>query len=149
MRTTSDETGPTRTEPRRPDRRGLRRRTEARAGRALRVAGDALHVRRAFGEPVRHGDVTIVPVAAVMGGSGAGWGTGEAVGGPGGHDNTGSGGGGGFGVRVRPLGVYVVRGDQVRWEPALDLARVIAGAQAVAAVVALAVAFGRRRRRHR
>ncbi|ROS77238.1 hypothetical protein [Cellulomonas sp. PhB143] len=58
-------------------------------------------------------------------------------------------GGGGFGVRVKALGVYSIgpSGD-VRWQPALDLNRVVLGGQAVAAVAALALgwAVGRRRR---
>lgn len=116
----------------------------SRASRPLRAAADALHVRRAFGSPVEQDGVTLVPVAAVWGGAGSGWGSGEI----GGQDTrTGDGGGGGFGVRVRPLGVYAVSGSRVQWQPTLDLGRVIAGGQAVVAVVALAVAFGRRRRR--
>lgn len=94
---------------------------------------------------MQHGDVTLVPVASVMGGSGAGTGGGEA--GREAGERTGYGSGGGFGVRVRPLGVYVVRDGRVDWQPALDLGRVIAGGQVLAGVIALAVAFGRRRRR--
>ena len=44
-----------------------------------------------------------------------------------------TGGGGGFGVRARPVGAYVIRGEQVDWEPAFDLNRVILGGQVVAA----------------
>ncbi|BDZ43812.1 hypothetical protein GCM10025865_31110 [Paraoerskovia sediminicola] len=61
----------------------------------------------------------------------------------------GGGGGGGYGLRVKALGVYAISptGD-VRWQPALDLNRVLVGGQAVAAVAAVALgwALGRRRR---
>ncbi len=61
----------------------------------------------------------------------------------------GSGGGGGFGVQVRPLGVYVVDDEGVRWQPALDLNRVILGGQAVAVVLGVTLAWAARRRRRR
>lgn len=147
-------------------------RPTGRAGRGARLitraAGDALHVRRAFGEPVRHGEVTLVPVAAVSGGSGSGWGDGEGSGevgletaegqspdaGPGGRfrpagssAGQGSGGGGGFGVRVRPVGAYVVRDASVTWVPAIDVSRVLLGGLMVWAVSALALTRVLRRRR--
>lgn len=121
------------------------------SGRVIRVAGDALNVRRVFGEPVVGDGVTLVPVAKVMGGSGSGYGSGELGGGTSAAqtrgEGTGSGGGGGFAVRVKPVGVYVVRGAEVRWQPALDLNRVILGGQVVGAVVAVALACVLRRRR--
>ncbi|MDF9876732.1 hypothetical protein [Cellulosimicrobium cellulans] len=63
----------------------------------------------------------------------------------------GSGGGGGFGVRVVAKGVYVVDDQGVRWQPALDLNRVILGGQALGAVVAFsaALAWGLSRLRRR
>ncbi|WP_220458029.1 MULTISPECIES: spore germination protein GerW family protein [unclassified Actinotalea] len=129
-------------------RRGLRGRTDT----AVRVAGDALHVRRVFGEPVQQDGVTLVPVALVTGAAGSGWGTGELGGGASTDargEGTGAGGGGGFGVRARPVGVYVVRGSDVSWEPALDLGRVIVVGQVVTGVAALALAWAlRARRRH-
>lgn len=41
----------------------------------------------------------------------------------------------GFGVIARPAGAYVIRGDQVRWQPAVDVNRIFAGALALAAFV--------------
>lgn len=118
---------------------------------ATRAANDAMHVRRAFGEPIVREGVTIVPVARVTGGAGEGRWSGRLDGtGPGERAQgagSGSGAGGGFGVRVRPLGVYVVDGSQVRWEPAFDLARAILGGQVLVAVIALTVAWVRRKRR--
>lgn len=60
---------------------GRKGRRERMAGRRralpVRVARDLLTVRRVFGEPIHQGDVTLVPVARVMGGSGYGDGDGE------------------------------------------------------------------------
>lgn len=73
-------------------------------------------VTRVFGEPVERNGLTVIPAALVAGGGGGG----------GGHDDKGQEGqGGGFGVAARPAGVYVIRGDQVRWQPAVDANRVI------------------------
>ncbi|MCA5894929.1 hypothetical protein LEP48_16470 [Isoptericola sp. NEAU-Y5] len=60
----------------------------------------------------------------------------------------GGGGGGGYGVRVKPLGVIVVSPEGARFQPVLDLNRVILGGQAVGVAIALALgwAIGRRRR---
>src|SRR5665811_110315 len=61
--------------------RGRTGRRERMAGRRralpVRVARDLLTVRRVFGEPIQQGDVTLVQVARVMGGSGYGDGDGE------------------------------------------------------------------------
>lgn len=82
------------------------------------------------------------------GGSTSDPGSGNAGGEAGGE---GSGGGGGFGVRVVAKGVYVVDDAGVRWQPALDLNRVILGGQALGAVVAFsaALAWGLSRLRRR
>jgi uncharacterized spore protein YtfJ len=82
------------------------------------VAGaqDALTVRRVYGDPVERDGITLIPAAAVRGGGGGG----------GGQDTEGAGGGGsGFGLDARPVGAFVVKDGTVRWEPALDLNRVI------------------------
>ncbi|WP_166848728.1 hypothetical protein [Isoptericola sp. BMS4] len=61
---------------------------------------------------------------------------------------SGGGGGGGYGLRVKPIGVFVVSAEGTRWQPVLDLNKVILGGQAVgiAAALALGWALGRRRR---
>ena len=138
--------------------KGRRGRRERMAGRRralpVRVARDLLTVRRVFGEPIHQGDVTLVPVARVMGGSGYGDGEGEGDGEwrkPTSGDETGtgsgSGSGGGFGVNVTPVGVYVVRGTDVTWQPAMDLNRTILGGQIVGALALLLIARAMRRRR--
>ena len=92
----------------------------------LSQARDAITVKRVFGEPIERDGVTVIPVARVGGGGGGGAGkNGE--------------GGVGFGLGATPAGVYVIKGDTVRWEPALDLNRVILGGQLVAIVLFMVV----------
>ena len=98
----------------------------------LAQARDTLTVKRVFGEPIENNGVTVIPVATVMGGAGGG--SGSAPEGDGG-----SGAGGGFGLRASPAGVYVIKGDTVTWQPALDLNRVILGGQIVAVVLFLTI----------
>ena len=43
--------------------------------------------------------------------------------------------GGGFGLWATPAGVYVIKGETVTWQPALNLNRVILGGQIVAIVL--------------
>ena len=81
---------------------------------------DAITVKKVFGEPYVKNGLTVIPAAKVMGGGGGG--TGE---GPGGE---GQGSGTGFGLAAKPVGAYVIRGDEVRWQPAIDVNRIIAGA---------------------
>ena len=96
----------------------------------LEHARDALTVRRVFGDPIEKEGVLIVPVARVMGGAGSG--SGEE------GDGGGRGGGGGWGGVAAPAGVYVIDGQDVRWQPAVDVNRVVLGGQ-VAFVVGLLV----------
>ena len=100
---------------------------------------DAITVKRVFGDPVHKNGVTVIPAATVMGGGGGGEGEGESPDGEG----TGRGSGSGFGLLARPAGAYVIRGDQVQWQPAVDVNRIIAGAFAIAA---LALVVSRRSR---
>jgi uncharacterized spore protein YtfJ len=97
-------------------------------------ARDAMTVKRVFGDPVERNGVTVIPVARVRGGAGGGSSPSPSDGG-----GEGAGGGVGFGLSASPAGVYVIRGDNVRWEPALDLNRVILGGQIVAIVLFLAI----------
>ncbi|SEE62672.1 spore germination protein GerW family protein [Ruania alba] len=104
---------------------------------------EALTVRRVFGEAYTVGETTVIPVARVIGGSGMGFGSGsgrDPHGSSGEPNAEGSGGGGGVGMCAWPSGSYVVRGDEVTWKPAFDLNLAVAGAQALAGVVAVSVA---------
>lgn len=100
---------------------------------------DNLTVGRVFGEPIRQGDILIVPVARIRGGAGAGGGTGATSG------ESGSGGGGGF--DAQPAGVFVVKEGSVSWQPAVDVTRIVVGGQLVGIVVALVIRSILRRRR--
>ena len=108
----------------------------------MRQTRDALTVTKLFGEPVERDGVTVIPVAVVRGGGGGGHGEGPGPEGVG----TGSGSGGGFGIAAKPAGVYVIEGDTVRWRPAVDVNRIVLGAQVVM-IVALVVLRGVVRRR--
>lgn len=100
-------------------------------------ARDALTVKRVFGDPFEKDGITIIPAARVSGGAGGGAGEGPA--GDGDGDGMGKGSGGGFGLSARPAGAYVIRGDRVRWQPAVDVNKVIMGAQLVAVAALLTV----------
>ena len=99
---------------------------------------DAMNVKRVFGDPVVRNGVTVIPVANVMGGGGGG--SGEMVhdeaAGPG-ADRPVGGSGGGFGVRATPAGVYVVKGEDIRWVPAVDATRIALMGQLVVIVLLL------------
>jgi uncharacterized spore protein YtfJ len=108
------------------------------AEKILARAAENLSVRRAFGTAYEKDGMLIIPVALVAGGGGGGAGTAPISGsdsadrpdGPpepaaAGHDAAAqdpgrTGAGGGFGGLVLPSGAYVVKGDQVRWVPAVD-----------------------------
>ena len=103
----------------------------------LARAADNLSVRRAFGNAYEKEGMLIIPVAIVAGGGGGGTKrnrNGNPAAGPGnpaeeaaeGHEITSqdpglTDAGGGFGGLVLPSGAYVVKGDQVRWVPAVDV----------------------------
>jgi uncharacterized spore protein YtfJ len=111
-------------------------------------AKDTLTVQRVFGDPYERNGITVIPAASVRGGGGGGKGEGArgegADGGTG--TGTGSGSGGGFGMTAKPAGVYVIKGNDVRWQPAVDLNRIILGGQVVAIVAFLVLRSIFRRR---
>src|SRR3954447_290836 len=75
----------------------------------LGTAGEALTVRRVFGDPYERDGVTVIPAAAVRGAGGGG----------GGKDERGQeGDGGGFLLTARPAGAYVLKDGEVSWQPA-------------------------------
>lgn len=85
-----------------------------RISQVIEQARDVITVRRVFGEPIERDGTVVVPAAAVAGGAGGGGGTDE-------KGNVG--GGTGFGVRARPVGAFVIRDGNVRWEPVIDRER--------------------------
>jgi hypothetical protein len=91
---------------------------------------EMLKQRRVFTEPIKLDGVTLIAAMAVRVGS----------------DPR------GYGGTVRPAGIYFVRGDNVTWRPAVDVNRIVLGAQIVAitALITRAVlGFLSRRRRFR
>jgi uncharacterized spore protein YtfJ len=105
-------------------------------------ARDIVTARRVYGDPYEKNGLTVIPAASVRGGAGGG--TGQ-------HGDEDSGGGGGFGVLARPVGAWVIRGDEAKWEPAVDVTRIVLGGQIVALTALLVVGrvLGRSERRHR
>lgn len=103
----------------------------------LAKVADNLSVRRAFGVAYERDGMLIIPVAIVAGGGGGGTAyneRGRPAGGPAGslgedvtardmtpQDSARTEAGGGFGGLVLPSGAYVVKGDHVRWVPAVDV----------------------------
>jgi uncharacterized spore protein YtfJ len=96
-------------------------------------AKDLITVRQVFGDPIEKEGVTVIPAAYVRGGGGGGGGTSDAD----------SGSGLGFGISSRPSGSFVIRGDQVEWQPAVDVTRIV---QTFAAVLIVFLVFKRRRK---
>jgi uncharacterized spore protein YtfJ len=98
-------------------------------------ARDAITVKRVYGDPYERDGVTVIPAAAVGGGGGGGSGErpeeGETA------------GGAGFGLGARPVGAYVIENGSVRWEPAVDVSRIVL--QALIALVLAALLLGIRR----
>ena len=104
--------------------------------------GEPLTVRRVFGDAYEREGVTVVPVAIVRGGGGGGGG------GSGRDGKEQEGEGGGFAVSARPAGAYVISDGKVRWVPALDVNRIVAGGQllGLAAILLLRLIVKRRAR---
>jgi len=107
------------------------------AGNLLQKASDNFSVRRAFGAAYEKDGTLIIPVALVAGGGGGGRSR-TAASAPAATDQEATDQdatdqdvtaqdsrradvGGGMGGMVLPAGVYVVKGDQVRWVPAVDV----------------------------
>ena len=119
----------------------------------LARTSDDISVRRSFGTAYEKDGVLIIPVAIVAGGGGGGTSRnrrGNAAASPdNAHDATAqdsvlTDAGGGFGGIVLPSGAYVVKGDQVRWVPAVDVT--IVALASLTLVRVLARAWTRRRR---
>jgi uncharacterized spore protein YtfJ len=130
-------------------------------------ASENLSVRRAFGAAYEKDGMLIIPVAMVAGGGGGGTSrsrsgnpatppdasaepdatpqdAGPAAAGPAAAGLADA--GGGFGGLVMPTGAYVVKGDQVRWVPAVDVTLVVLASLSLARV--LARVWSRRRGNH-
>jgi uncharacterized spore protein YtfJ len=107
----------------------------------IREVVDSAQAGRVFGTPIQQDGVVVLPVATVRGGGGGGSGQAEK-----GHEGSGS--GGGMGVSAKPLGVFVVKNGKVRWQPAVDINKVILGGQIVAITALVTRVLLRSRHRH-
>jgi uncharacterized spore protein YtfJ len=130
----------------------------------LAKAADNLSVRRAFGTAYEKEGMLIIPVAIVAGGGGGGAKRsrhGNPAAGPGSPAGEAAAGdeitsqdsgltdaGGGFGGLVLPSGAYVVKGDQVRWVPAVDVTIAVLASLSLMRMLARAWT-GQRGHRHR
>ncbi len=106
--------------------------------------GDRLSAQVAYGEPVQVEGVTVIPVARVMLGFGAGGGVGESVLSGNGEDAAAPvGGGGGGGGLVQPLGFIEIDSTGARWVP-LEPSRAELAIRALM-LAAVLLPFGSRR----
>ena len=94
-------------------------------------ARDAITVKRVYGEPYEKNGVTVIPAAKVQGGAGGGGGAGP--------QGQGEGSGSGFGMAARPIGAFLIRGDEITWRPAVDVNRIVLGGQIVAIAALLTI----------
>lgn len=91
-----------------------------------------------FGEPIKEGGITIIPVASIstMGGGGAGEGeppkSGEA------GKMKGKGFGMGYGKKARPVGYIKIENNQVKFVPITDWQKLV---PTVAAVIGISLIF--------
>ena len=101
----------------------------------LALIKDAMTVRRAFGDVYEIDGFTIIPVAAVSGGGGGGA---RKEGGPT-DPSRAPGLGLGFRAVVRPVGIVVVKDGKVRWQPTVDVMRIVLCGQLLVAVAIVAM----------
>ncbi|MFC4857690.1 spore germination protein GerW family protein [Actinophytocola glycyrrhizae] len=90
-------------------------------------ARNSVEAKMVYAEPVERDGLTVIPAARVSAGGGGG----------NGRDKNGQEGeGAGLGLSARPVGAYVIADGKLRWEPAIDVNRMVAvgGAIVVAAL---------------
>src|ERR671919_1708563 len=114
-----------------PESGATRRGATMEVQEVLTQARDAMSVKRVFGEPYEKNGVTVIPAARVQGGAGGGGGEGP--------EGQGKGSGSGFGLSARPVGAFVIRGEEITWRPAVDVNRMVLGTQVVAIVALLTI----------
>ena len=112
-----------------------------------------LSVGRAFGTAYEKDGLLVIPVALVAGGGGGALSPEDqgrrpaSAAAP--DSTTRSGSGGGFGGLVLPIGAYVVKDDQVRWVPAVNVTVIVLASLSLLRVLARLWTRDRRRRRRR
>lgn len=96
-------------------------------------ARNSVEARMVYAEPVERNGLTVIPAAKVAAGGGGGNGRDR-------HGQEGE--GAGLGLTARPVGAYVIEAGKLRWEPAVDVNRLVAVA---GTIVVAALWFSRRR----
>lgn len=89
--------------------------------RLFERARELMTVERLVGEPIERDGVTLVPVVSIRGGAGGGGGEGADASGT----ATGAGEGMGFGLSGRPVGSWAIRDGEAKWQPAVDVTRLV------------------------
>jgi uncharacterized spore protein YtfJ len=100
------------------------------AATVLEQTRQIFDARQVIGVPYEKNGTTVLPVVSIRGGGG------------GGVDSTpgkAGGMGGGIGLNAHPVGAYIIKGERVSWLPAVDVNRIVLGAQVVAVVALVAV----------
>lgn len=96
----------------------------------LAQATKPIEARMVYGDPVEKDGVTVIPAARVTAGGGGG----------NGEDRRGQRGeGGGLGLIARPVGAFVIKDGNARWEPAVDINRVYVAITTVLVTAAVVV----------
>jgi uncharacterized spore protein YtfJ len=110
---------------------GTARRFLVKIDELLSKATDPLEARMVYAEPIEKDGITVIAAARLAGGGGGGSG----------HDEHGQEGeGGGLGLTARPAGAYVIKDGKLRWEPAVDVNRLVATVGAVTVAIMLVAA---------
>jgi uncharacterized spore protein YtfJ len=91
-------------------------------------ARSAMRASEVFGTPYEKDGITVIPAAKIAGGAGGG-----------GDQQNPQAGGVGFGVSSRPVGAFVIKDGDVRWQPSVDVNRLILMAQMVLIAALLTV----------
>lgn len=106
---------------------------EGAIGKALTHAD----VRSVFGEPVNHGDRTVIPVARVTANYGFGAGSGEGEREDAHNHGSGGGGGGGGRVKAHPIGFIEMSNDSASFVPIVDRTEILTRLGTIAMIAAL------------
>jgi uncharacterized spore protein YtfJ len=108
----------------------------------LEKTGSSLTAKRVFSEPIERDGAMVILAASVGGGGGGGEGHTTPEG-----KHEGAGGGIGYGFGAKPAGAFIIKDGRVRWQPAVDVNRIILGAQLVMAWAFLMTSRARLRSR--
>jgi uncharacterized spore protein YtfJ len=121
----------------RPPRQVRREEITVKIDDLLARATGSFTARIVYAEPVEKDGVTVIAAARIAGGGGGGSGV----------DQRGQQGeGGGLGLVARPVGAFIIKDGTLRWEPAVDVNRMITTVGAVAVAALLVVGRSIRRR---